>query len=169
MLGNSQDAKFITEWARGCPDGSNRRFYGGPMPEGWKFIGYGSFRSVYLSPEGVAYKVQQYYSQYSWDNVGEYQNWQRIHRECEFPEGVRLPDLTLYENGGKPVVAMEYVRGMTLADFNRSCQGDEQDKYRRYRGLMVECGYGFNLLDMHEENVMVDEESGDLVVIDIQM
>lgn len=173
VLGNSQDAKLIYQWVHGQRDKRDPYAYSrGSMgaPEGWEFLGYGSFRSAWRSPEGVCYKVEHYYS--GWandsDNSKEYKNWSRWSRECILPERVRLPDLTYFENGGKPVIAMECVKGVTLTAWRR--RPGNEGGYEAYRKLMFKAEDEMDgMCDMHGENVMVEEETGDLVVVDLQM
>ena len=60
MVGNARDAEFIHEWVRShmsdwCRPSDDAQEN---PPEGWEYLGSGSFRSVWRSPDGVAYKVQ---------------------------------------------------------------------------------------------------------------
>lgn len=178
ILGNSQDARLIYSWvheSKKDPYAMGRGSQG--APEGWKFLGYGSFRSAWLSPDGVVYKVEHYYPTYGGpdftsDNSKEYRNW-LLWRKCELPARVRLPEVTLYENGGKPVIAMECVRGDVL----RKWRGVDiynpnswSTAFKFYQKLMHAAEDALDgMSDMHDENCMVDDETGELVIVDLQM
>lgn len=159
-IGNYQDARFILEWVRKSPfDEYDMRptvVEESLAPEGWKFLGRGSFRSVWESPDGVAYKVQ-HQTGYSSQQTDEVENlklaWSR-----RPPEGCRLPKFNSFEVNDELVVVMELVRGVTLFEY---CSGERSALY----DLMHEVERAYRLLDVHDENVMVDED-GILVPVD---
>ena len=166
ILGNAQDARLISDFIRAVPE---RKYGNKGAPNGWEFLGYGSFRSAWRSPDGVCYKVEHYYSDYESDNGCEYQNWRKWCK-YELPEGVRIPSLTYYENNGRPVVAMECVKGRTLSQWaSDNCLPFNDGTYLEYRSLMREAGRVVGSADMHVENVMIDEDTQDLVIVDLQM
>ena len=161
-VGNFHDAQTILQWVRNHP-----REYGRPKcveegsaPLGWTFLGTGSYRSVWRSPEGVAYKV------------GHSSEYNQCHEEIrnlknawstEIPEGVRLPRFDSFEVNGELVPAMEVVEGMTLGTWDDEI-GDPSLRSRYYE-LMCLCERRFHLWDMHADNCMIDLD-GLLVPID---
>lgn len=157
-IGNISDARMIHRWVNEADRkyGRSERAWQEEAPEGWEFLGSGCFRSVWRSPEGIAYKVQHGKGS-SQSNEEEYDNLQRASR-CEIPEGVRLPAASLYEVGEERVIAMEAISGSTLGYYG----GDDR---WRYYSLMHACEAAFRLEDLHDENVKVDE-GGYLVVVD---
>lgn len=158
-IGNIEDAETILHWVR-----SSEYSYGLSSvvaeelaPEGWEYLGRGSFRSVWLSPEGVAYKVE-HSDCYGCQSVIEVDNltyaWSR-----QVPDGCRLPRFHGYRIGHEMVVAVERVSGKTL--YETEAPGTE-----RLYDLMHRLEKLFSLSDMHDENVMVDED-GILVLVDL--
>ena len=156
-IGNEHDALTILHWVR-----DHSVEYGKPYcveqesaPYGWKFIGTGSFRSVWLSPEGVAYKV----THTDWDDqsVDEVNNLKRAW-EREVPDRCRLPRFADFCLGDEIVVAVEFIKGRVLNEY----RGEGKNGYY---SLMHEIEKYYKLYDMHDENVMVDED-GYLVPVD---
>lgn len=156
-IGNADDALTILRWVRDAP-----KRYGRPEgdgPEGWEHLGSGSFRSVWLSPEGVAYKVN--HSTYDSQMADEITNLQEAwRRRGDLPEGCRLPSFQDYQVGGEYVIAVERIDGETLGDTD---MGDPE-KDEMYR-LLNRIENLFKLWDMHGDNAMVDQD-GMLVVVD---
>ena len=74
------------------------------------------------------------------------------------PEGCRLPKFNSFEVNDELVVVMELVRGVTLFEY---CSGERSALY----DLMHDIERAYRLLDVHDENVMVDED-GILVPVD---
>lgn len=160
-IGNFHDAQTILHWVRSHPVE-----YGRPScvedesaPYGWEFVGKGSYRSVWRSPEGVVYKVGH-------DNWAHNQCSEEIRRlkeawSIEAPEGVRLPRFNSFEVDGEVIPVMEAVEGTTL------CKWSSKNRYNqsRYHELMRVMEIRFRLYDMHDENCMVDLD-GFLVPID---
>lgn len=163
ILGNEQDARLIRDFVLADKKRARGRM---GCPDGWQFLGSGSFRSVWLSPEGVCYKVEHEYYPYSSDNAAEYRNWRNWTRNCMLPEGTRIPELTYYELDGKPVIAMERVNGETF--FNAKSFIPEEE-IARFRDLMYELEEELGSSDIHDENVMVDYSTMELVIVDLQM
>jgi RIO-like serine/threonine protein kinase len=155
-IGNEADAKFILEWVskgrKSCDVPSAK------APEGWEFLGRGSFRSVWRSPEGVAYKVN--HSAYDSQSRSEVRNLRRAWLK-KTPKGCRLPRFAEYRPAGEVVVAMEVIKGKTLhAKYGYpDCLNYHREEYRS-----IERTY--RLDDMHEQNVMIDED-GLLVPVDL--
>lgn len=157
-IGNEHDAQTILHWVR---DHSSE--YGIPScvedesaPHQWEFIGHGSYRSVWLSPEGVAYKVD--HSSGGWDGQcrEEIDNLKAAWEKGAI-DGTRLPKFSEYSFGDETVVAIELIRGSTLSEY----MGNRLN----YFDLMREVEKRYRLRDIHTENVMVDED-GILVPID---
>lgn len=158
-IGNEQDARTIVEWLR-----SDRSDYGlpsraaqGKAPEGWEYLGRGSFRSVWRSPEGVAYKVN--HSTYDAQSVRELENLRRAWLK-KTPKGCRIPRFEEYRVGKEVVVAMEVIKGVTLYA-KYGYPGYLEHKREEYHSI----SNVYRLSDMHEENVMEDED-GLLVPVD---
>lgn len=161
IIGSPEEARLICEWVVG--DETERwgvpfRAYDKIPPEGWEYVGRGSYRSVWLSPSKVIYKVNHEYGNC---NYREYEKLCWIRSEGRIPLGSRLPKAWLYEpRDGEYVVAMEYVPGVILEEYD----GDDQKRISYY-DLMLTLERRFELYDMHDQNVIVDEE-GFLVPID---
>lgn len=161
-VGNAEEARFIHQWVRSMAGegfAPSRRVTNNP-PEGWGFLGVGSFRSTWRSPTGVAYKVQ-HSSESCQDNELEYRVAVRL-MSAEPLEGVRFPACSFFPaDGGEGVIAMECVNGVTLCEFDRSSsRGDLYD-----RMYSAESHYG--LRDIHDENVMVEVDTDTLVIVDL--
>jgi len=153
-IGSEADARFILEWVK-----RSRGEYGvsAEAPEGWEYIGRGSFRSVWRSPEGVAYKVNHH--DRDSQSLSEIQNLRQAWRK-KAPKGCRLPRFAEYRPAGEVVVAMEVIKGKTLlAKYGYpGYLNHHRDEYRS-------IGSAYGLSDMHEGNVMIDED-GLLVPVD---
>lgn len=166
-IGNAHEAQTIAKWVR-----SFKRECGRPLcvihaqaPEGWEFLAAGSFRSVWLSPSGIAYKVShrdndQYQSEEEVIHLG--RAWSR-----GVPEGCRLPKFEKYiTEDDELVVAIERIKGRTLYEHcyrggSGRCSPSGQDYY----DLLGEIKNDLRLNDLHDENAMVDED-GLLVPVD---
>jgi len=160
MIGNRGYAMYIREWVRAkqaeagddyrCPDSA---------PAGWKNLGKGCFRSAYLSPDGVVYKVQHYVGS-GQSNAKEYRKYNRLRIEHKMPEGARFPLLQHFAfDGNDDVNAMDHV-GPTL---NKYTGGD----YRKHSECLVHVSRLLGLWDMHHDNAAVDVERGLIVPIDL--
>jgi len=158
-IGNEHDAQTILYWVRSHPNvyGRPSCVTRGDAPEGWEYIATGSFRSVWRSPEGVAYKVGHCEDDYqSCEEINNLKTaWER-----GVPEGCRLPKFTPYYPNDDVVIAVELVRGETLYD-----SGKSDGPFGDYYELLSEIEIKFNLGDLHDENAMVDED-GYLVPVD---
>lgn len=157
-IGNEHDAQTIYYWVRGH---ENR--YGKPScveqesaPYGWEFVGSGSFRSVWLSPEGVVYKVEHGY-EYDYQSEEEINNLKRVW-ERGAPQGCRLPKFDKYIVDDRFVVAMELIKGVLLYEYG----GPEREELY---GILSDVENDLSLNDMHDENALVDED-GYLVPVD---
>jgi RIO-like serine/threonine protein kinase len=158
-IGNEHDAQTILFWVRSHP-----KEYGRPScvtrqqaPEGWEYVGRGSFRSVWRSPEGVAYKVGHY--------EDDYQSSEEVSKlkyawEQEVPEGCRLPKFSAYYPDNDIVVAVELIEGETLYEY-----GESSGPFGDYYDLLQDIEDRFRLSDMHDENAIVDRD-GYLVPVD---
>lgn len=167
-IGNDHDAQTILFWVRGHNrDDYNRPscIINGEAPQGWEYLGTGSYRSVWLSPEGVAYKV----SHNTWDDQSSselnklaevWQNPDRLPARC------RVPRFERYEVDGESVVAVERVKGETLGDLYYSNKIDRDD-YRFYAEALRVFESRFQVWDMHTDNAMIDSETSDLIVVDL--
>lgn len=155
MIGNAKDAQIIADVARKYAPRKD-------VPPGWKYLGSGAFRWVYLSPDGVVYKVNRYVGDEEQSNEIEYRTIVKLLKEnTTFPKGTRLPRSTYYSSSD--VMAMEYFED-TLAKARKSLAEDQVSKYISLRNLLaLECGLG----DMHDFNVMIDNETRELVPVDL--
>lgn len=155
-VGNAEDARFIHEW-------HERRFDGGfeayakesDAPKGWKFLGAGKYRSVWRSPEGVAYKVEHNpYRGYGQTNSEEYDKV-RFAWSCDPLADVRLPRVELYSlRDDVDVIAMECISGKTVSDQ----WGDRYWLIPQYvEDVIEEMCHAYGLHDLHSGNVMVTE------------
>lgn len=159
-IGNHRDAQTILDWVRSHPEQ-----YGKPTcvdeeyaPDGWEFVGSGSFRSVWLSPEGVAYKVEHSRT-YQRQSEAEIESLQRAWGGGEPPRGCRLPKFQSYSIAGEFIVAVELIRGSTLYRYK-----GPMDRVGLYDAMQL-CETRYHLRDLHDENVVVDE-NGILVPVD---
>lgn len=167
-IGNDHDAQTILFWVRS----HGRNDWGTPRcvarqeaPLGWEFLGTGSYRSVWLSPEGVAYKVghtaRDDQSGPEVDKLTEvWENTDRLPAQC------RVPRFERYDVDGELVIAVEHIKGQTLAAA-RDTQSVDRELFRFFAEALHVIENRFNLWDMHTENAMVDSETGDLVVVDL--
>lgn len=158
-IGNEWEAEHIYLWVS-----RDRRKYARPRcaeqelaPEGWEYVASGSFRSVWRSPTGVAYKVEHNRSEYSHQSAEEIENLKKAW-EKGAPEGCRLPKFDEFRVDGEVIVAVEYIDGPTLHEY----EGPEDDLYER----LDQCEFRFALSDLHDENVVVDAD-GLLVPVDL--
>lgn len=164
MLGNEADARFIRDWyARELDKPTDNQY--GDAPKGWTWLGAGCYRAVFLSPDGVAYKVQQRYAEpggwESQSNKTEAANLRRYWL-TRMPRGCRLPRWGYFELDGRGVIAMERF-DKTL---NRYSQySDEGSKYWGALGRISDLMC--DLYDFHGGNLAVDEENQLLVPIDL--
>lgn len=110
LVGNQDEATFIHNWYHA--HARLRDYYvNSNLPEGWQFLGAGSFRAAYLSPSGVVYKVQKDLSGSRYQtNKGEYDAWRRLYFNTKMPRYSRLPKMGYFpvdEFNGIGVVAIE--------------------------------------------------------------
>lgn len=158
-IGNEHDAQTILFWVRSHPKEYGRPscVTRGQAPEGWEYIGKGSFRSVWRSPEGVAYKVD--HADDPWDTQSETevnnlgQAWSRGPLE-----GCRLPKFQHYVVDDEYVVAIEAITGVTLYEYEGPGRG-------KLYSLLNEIEDAYRIGDMHDENAIVDRD-GYLVPVD---
>lgn len=171
-IGNAEDARIIFD----AVNAWKRPFYGAhyedcPLPEGWSFLGNGSYRSVWCSPSGVAYKVA--HDEDGCDNADEYENYVRIMQECDLPEGTRVPACTLHEvEEDRWIIAVEKVNGKTVAAYQDELSDEigwdeAKEKCKPIYKLMNELEQETCIWDMHSENAMIDE-NGMVVFVDLQ-
>ncbi|HEY6021294.1 MAG TPA: hypothetical protein VIY48_15735 [Candidatus Paceibacterota bacterium] len=160
-IGNYHDAQTILQWVRG-----HGAEFGKPScveqevaPLGWEFIATGSARSVWRSPEGIAYKVA-HTARRDYQNTDEVDHLKEAWSKGA-PEGCRLPKFSSFDVYDELVVVMEAINGPRLYDYVNEHGNDGEDYYDRM-GL---CETRFGLIDMHDENVVIDE-NGLLVPVD---
>lgn len=161
MLGNAKDAEFIHNWYHEVPYGQ------AGAPEGWKYLGSGSFRSAYLSPDGVVYKVQKDIGPWCGyqTNEGEWETWKRLYLGCKMPKHSRLPKLTYFPISEKVgVIAIERLKGKYTyyGQFK-----DEAGVPRYWSDVCDAIRTTTKLGDLHGNNLMIDEERNLLVPTDL--
>jgi len=159
-IGNERDAQTILRWVRSHPAqyGLPACVLHGIAPEGWEYVGRGSFRSVWRSPEGVAYKVE--HREEAYQSAEEIYNLDRAWKR-EVPKGCRLPRFSAYHPDEDIVVAVELISGETLHD-----HGEYGGPFGDYYDLLAQLEDKLGLQDLHDENAMVDE-NGYLVPVDL--
>jgi hypothetical protein len=156
-LGNKEDAQLIYR---------RRRSGNGPLPKGWKKLGEGAYRSTYLSPEGVVYKVNG--STYDGDhNFIEAMNFRRIRSsKVKVPRTWRVAKTKLYtfdhDDDKVNVVAMEYVKGEHKSGL---CTSEQEEKYFEECGAIAAWD-ALGLDDLHEGNFVITPK-GTKVIIDL--
>lgn len=159
-IGNEHDARTILEWVRRHPSEGWRMptcVLDGVAPNGWEYVGRGSFRSVWRSPEGVAYKVG-HRSEPNWNQcLDEIANLKKAWSHGAI-EGVRLPRFNSFEVDGEVIVALELIEGKRLCDY----EGYDR---RALAALARDVEEEYGLGDMHDQNCIVDGD-GLLVPID---
>lgn len=163
-IGNVSDATLIRTWVRDSPKrskwGRPDCVHKGYAPEGWKYLGSGSFRSVWLSPEGVAYKVLHTPEDYDNQQRGELDCLARAW-EIELPARCRVPKYQPYVFEGEIITAVERINGKTLDD---SYGEDDYDEFATIKSI---ASRRLGLQDMHGDNCMVDENTRELVLVDL--
>lgn len=159
MLGNESSAEFIRDWSVLMSKHYREQEQ---TPDGWVRLGSGCYRVAYLNAlEGIVYKVERRYgSAYNQTNEGEFQQLRSM-RLTTLPKGIRLPRYHLYSLDGRAVAAMEYLPKL-LASFSRYGEGQT---YWNLRGKL--CETFPDLWDMHGDNIAVDENTKEIVPIDL--
>ena len=94
-IGCVEEAEFIFTWVKALNTSYHWDFKRN-VPEGWEFLGSGSYRSTWRSPSGVAYKVQHRTGSYQ-NNKGEYDKILKSQKREPLP-GVRLPRCSFYNS-----------------------------------------------------------------------
>ncbi len=161
IIGSQDEAEKIHDWVRHCEaiQGKPRVVRLKSAPRGWRYISRGEYRSAWLSPSGVVYKVNHRRETY-WDqSAAEAANLRSAWFQKP-PAGCRIVRFGTYSVKGEVIVAMEYVDG-ELVDALSEAQVNTDPYYARMR-RMEDL---FKLSDLHGDNAMVDG-NGNLVVID---
>lgn len=162
-IGNAHDARTILEWVRDHDTEDSWRpscVEDRKAPEGWEYVGAGSARSVWRSPEGVGYKVSHRlgYGQCA----GEIRKLKEVWEKGAIP-GVGLPLFSSFTLDEEIVVAIELIDGVRLIDYHTQTSNDEAEKYYI---LMHKVETTYSLWDMHDENCVVEKSTGNLVPVD---
>ena len=133
-------------------------FDGVDLPEGWKFLGNGVSRYVFLSPDGWVYKIGE-----SESNSSEVKTSQILYLESDstvtFPYAEHVMDL----DDDLSVMRMEYVEG-TLAKSIDDFSWSEFRKIWRYISDLT-YSLGAELTDLHGGNIVVRHNTP--VVVDM--
>jgi hypothetical protein len=100
MLGTMDNAETAyLLWRRARDDG----YYDGGNMEGWRFIGSGIHRHVWLGPDNLVYKVGDNEA-----NSAEYRQ-ARILTALGLPEGFAVPQMTSWQVEDRLIIAAEYL------------------------------------------------------------
>lgn len=159
MIGNEGYALYIRDWYVEEYDKAFSVQQDAPI--GWQRLGAGCSRTAFLSPDGVVYKVQCRYSGSFQTNEREWRNYNRFRLSHRLPQGARFPRWSFYRLDGRGVIASEkFVR--LLNDFSQ--YSGEGSTLWSLRGKVADR---LNLWDMHGANLAVDEETMELVPIDL--
>lgn len=161
-IGSEKNAKLIRDWVASSRNINNwnipEHVVHGDAPEGWAYLGRGSFRSAWLGPDGVVYKVG--HQKNSHQQEQEVEKIQECLEKKQLP-GCRIPRASewRFDDGDEIVVSMEKVNGTTL---NNYLGPDREEMY----DFMLNVEKHFRLWDMHDQNIMVDEITNELVPVD---
>jgi hypothetical protein len=130
----------------------------GPLPKGWSKVGEGAYRSSYLSPGRVVYKICH---DYDYDcNDREYNAYIRSHT-INLPKDWGVAPTILYKLDEVSVIAMKYIEGVKL-----KIKPNEDDE------AILESVDAFNafsalgLYDVHEGNFIITPK-GKKIIIDL--
>lgn len=160
LIGNQEEAQFIHDWWW-----EERHDRHGDAPEGWEYLGQGSFRIAYLSPSGVVYKVQKEGAHYTYQtNKGEHEAWRRLYFNCKMPEHTRLPKIGYFpidESWG--VIAIERLR--RGYDYWGCVPGTNDSLTWRevIERISAECRIG----DLGGNNLFLDDDGKTIVPTDL--
>lgn len=146
MIGNAEEAARITQWYY---DG-----YVGDAPEGWKYLGAGVFRTAYLSPSGVVYKVQKSRAYSCQSNQGEWDAYRRLYYTCKMPKHSRLPKMGFFPmDGGPGVIAAEFIPKQ--CGWYQMFKNDKGEQYC-FADVVEAVQRVTNIGDLWGDNVRVD-------------
>lgn len=137
----------------------------GPLPRGWKKVGEGTYRTCYLSPDGVVYKLDKKSACDPNSNRGEFENYKAF-RKTKLPKGWRIAPTYMHsfdDDGEVCVVAMKYVEGRHEKVDKMSLQ---QVDLHWEANQAWDAFDALGLMDLHEENYLVTPR-GTKVIIDL--
>jgi len=155
MIGSLEDARLIY---------SRRKSGRGAMPKGWKKVGEGVYRTAYLSPDGVVYKICNDKDQSN--NDREYQTYLNIRKSKTKYKGWKVNPVHSYNfmyGHDKVVVnASPFVEGKhELVDWGST----DYDKISREEEKINQAFQAFGILDGHDKNYIVSKRGR--VIIDL--
>lgn len=148
LIGTRSRARSIQKWFNDHRD----NWYDAIPPKGWKKVGSGGTRIVYLHEEsGVVYKVCSYRHE-DYDNHAELENARSLYRRVRNNDQwwgayVRIPKTSGFSFEDNLVVAMEYIEGLM------GYQSPDNSSQRAREELH---SVGFS--DMHGKNYIVDKD-----------
>lgn len=157
VVGNESNARIALELYNKNVLSSRNKV----MPRGWRYLGSGISRTVYLGPDRIAYKVSP---QDAGANKLEHKKAKQLRKkEIEF----QIPETELYLGGR--VLAMEFVeRSKTRRYYyGCDCEGDD-DCFRLRCAYRVEAAFNkqTRLIDFHSGNCMIGKD-GRYYVVDL--
>lgn len=162
MIGNEKDALFIHDWYHSKGWGKY------DPPEGWQYMGGGSYRSAYLSPDGVVYKVQMNLG--NWliqTNYSEYQTWKRLYFGCKMPKYSRLPRLSYYAVPGEGDLGVIAIEPLSKVSLYRKVEIDKCDTDLRWFDVADKITRVTGVQDLYGPNLMLDTKNNLLVPTDL--
>ena len=151
MIGHEADARFIRDW---WVEGERMIR---STPDGWRLLGSGCYRTAYLHEDSnVVYKLDRHKGWSRQSN--ERENTQlRSKWLLKLPKGWRFPRWNLFLFEGDGVMAMERVDTLIMhCEVPEIRERWDEDRYTRLSYMS----------DLHDENVGVDEKTGELIIID---
>lgn len=123
----------------------------------------GSTRTVYRIGN-VVYKVNQYFEANYDANVEEYRNIAAINANGNLPDGVYVPNVSLYVVGMHNIIAMDYVEGTAVAECYCEMSNDTHTNTCMTNDVWEKVN-GF-LDDLSGLNTIV-KDNGDIYLIDL--
>lgn len=163
MIGTAEEAEFIHYWYHDV-----REDYQWEMaPEGWEYLGEGCYRTAYLAPSGVVYKVQQTEGRSYQSNKGEWEQWKRLRFNCKMPRHTRLPWLYYHQLPSRDGLGVIAIERFTRSLNNVRRYGYEEKGDLDYWSLLPEVQEATGVGDLYGNNLMIDEKRKMLVPTDL--
>lgn len=132
MIGSEQFAEVLANNLIPCSSYE-------PLPDGWRYLGGGAYRTAFRGPDGVVYKKQ--YVQHrngSWytgdgGNRSEAETFRFLRDEKGF---IWIPDFHLFDNG---IIAMQFLDDVTtIRDLDRP---GNRERYDEITSVISDSGW----------------------------